>query len=85
MVSIMEMMWGCSYNSSKINMEFSSVLGISPLPHVAASGPWAALRQGLNVMAPLYHTRVNLLLSVVQNYLAPYGPDYIVSRNVETN
>ena len=66
-------------------MEFNSVLGISPLPHVAAGAPWTTLRQGLNVLAPLYHSRVNLLLEVSNNYLTPSSGDYIVSRHVRSN
>ncbi len=84
-LGIMEQMWGSVFNASKTQMEFNSILGISPLPHIAAAGPWTTLRQGINVLAPLYHTRVNLILEVTNNYLNPYGNDYIVSRGVRVN
>jgi len=85
LTNIIEQIWGSIFNASKTQMEFNSVLGISPLPHVAAGAPWTTLRQGLNVLAPLYHSRVNLLLEVSNNYLTPSSGDYIVSRHVRSN
>jgi hypothetical protein len=84
-IEIISQMWGSVYNATKSQMEFNSVLGISPLPHFAAGGPFTTLRQGVATLAPLYHSRVNMLLGVQSHYLRPSGGKYIASRHVKTN
>ena len=84
-IGIIEELFASTYNLTTGQMQLNTQLGIGLSPRKSISSKFTVSRQASNVLAPLYHSRVNLYLDVVSDHLYDSGDKYLVSRHVRAN
>ena len=78
---IVEDITSALFNLTLVQMQYNTILGVTPIYPHAAAAPMTAMQFMNKIMNSLWHSRINKTLWTV-NYLEPYGSTYICSRNV---